>query len=45
MFVLSAVCASDSGTVTAECTQKPKEILFMFIIAKEQALNYYTSFF
>ena len=42
--VLSAVCISDSSTVTAECIQKPEEIQFMFIITKEQALNYCTSF-
>lgn len=33
MFVLSAVCISDSSTVPAEYIPKPEEILFMFIIA------------
>lgn len=45
MFVLSAVCISDGSSVTAEHIQKPEEILFVFIIAKEQTLNYCTSFF
>ena len=44
MFVLSVVCISDSSTVTGECIQKPEEILFMFVITKEQVLKYYTSF-
>ena len=42
--VLSVVCISDSSTVTGECIQKPEEILFMFIITKEQVLKYCTSF-
>lgn len=45
VFVLSAVCISGSSAVTTECAPKPKEILFMCIIAKEQALNYCTSVF
>lgn len=43
--IVSAVCISDNSTVTTECIQKLKEILFVFIIAKEQALNYCASFF